>query len=401
MTLIIDPDKYDPVAIAESLAARAKKILNKAVSSRAFCPTGDGGGIDNSCSSKDGGSASPSSLPLHSAAEKITTADIQQMIVDAGVASADVSDSVGLLKSPRRFELVGSVAKSMPPDADAAGDFAMDTIAAHSPKAKPLSSQFLEDVRDRITSSISSGLPAGQASTDPRTRAISLIATLTASTVEYPEMADAPVIARTSDEVFQAVLAEGGSPIEAIGVVSAAAFYSTLGDEITINTDNSFDYIVSLASTAASEKDPKTGKWKSPSGDVPFFSTSQLGHVIVHEDAHRIHWQGLRSHLGIEIGKKLKMGDTESVALFNEMRQRSLALLTHLTANKHVAKKMFDVSGYSRTKPVEFVAEYYTALRLEKVPRDEELDEVMKILGFPPDKLPAGKATKANGKKKP
>jgi len=56
------------------------------------------------------------------------------------------------------------------------------------------------------------------------------------------------------------------------------------------------------------------------------------------------------------------------------------------------------VSGYSRTKPVEFVAEYFTALRLDKASRDPELDEVMEILGFPPDKLPKGKPAKGKSK---
>lgn len=366
------------------------------VDNRAFCPTGDGGGVDNSCSSSEGGggAASATISPLHQAAEKITTNDIQMMIVDNGVASSDISESVGLLKSPRRFELVGSVGKNMPLDPVAAADFARDTISSHSPKARPLPDKFLDEVSDRIADSIVSGKQAGSHSADPHTRAVSLVATLTACTVEYPEMADLPIKARNSDEVFQTVLAEGGSPIEAVSVVKAVAFYSILDDDITINVDASFDYIVQLASSAASEKDPRTKKWGPPSGVDPFFSTSQLGHVVVHEDAHRLHWQSIRGIVGVPVGKKLAPGSAESLALTSEVRQRSIALLSHLTANKHVAKKMMGVSGYAATKAVEFVAEYYTALRLEKVSRDQELDDVMDILGFPRGKLPAGKPKK-------
>lgn len=398
MTLIIDPDKYDPIAIAESLAARARKILNKHLSRRAFCPTGEGGGVDNSCSAGDGG-GSPISA-LHQSAEKITASDIQTMIIDTGVASNDISESVGLLKSPRRFELVGSVGKNMPLAPVAAASFARDTISAHSPKAKPLPERFLDEVSDRVAQSIADNRAAGAHAADPHTRSVSLIATLTACTVEYPEMADSPIKARNSDEIFRDILAEGGSPMDAVGAVKAVAFYSILDDDITINVDNSFDYVVQLASSAASDKDPKTKKWAPAGGVIPFFSTSQLGHVVVHEDAHRIHWQGIRDHLGIATGTKLQPGSTEAKSLTNEMRQRSISLLTHLTANRDVAKKMFGVSGYSQTQPMEFVAEYYTALRLEKMSRDKELDDVMVILGFPRDKIPAGKAKSQKGKKK-
>jgi hypothetical protein len=186
------------------------------------------------------------------------------------------------------------------------------------------------------------------------------------------------------------MIADGTPPHVAADLSQGgAAFYAGKEDRIVINADNAAAYIDSILAAAASEFNESTGKWESVSGGVPFYSTSQLGHSLVHENGHMIHYRAIRDSLGIPQGKKLDAD--ESRLLEKSLTDRCKALLDHLRQSPATGKKLKNISGYAMSNPIETVAEYYTSLALGVAKRDSDLDEVMVIMGFPADRLPPGK----------
>jgi hypothetical protein len=207
---------------------------------------------------------------------------------------------------------------------------------------------------------------------------------------EFPEIVDAPVSIMRRQEIFDELVAEGNPPQVAASLAQGgAAFYAGKEDKIVINADNGVAYINSILSAAASELDEDTGKWQSATGGVPFYSTSQLGHSLVHEHGHMVHYRAMRDSLGIPQGRQLD--DAESRMLEKSLSERGRVLLDHLRQNPETVKKLKSISGYAMTNPVETVAEYYTSLALGVAKRDSDIDEVMVIMGFPADRLPPGK----------
>ena len=370
--------------------------------SRAFCPTGEGGGVDNSCGS---GEMSPS---LHSSSEKVTPTQMAEMVTRDGIAGEDVGESMKLLKTPRRFELVGTLIKTMPSDSVDAGDFSVRTVEMAAPKGREVP----EELSDQIASAVQEmygdairyanekRVSRSLAIDDASMSAACFTAQMASGVAEYPDILDADIRVMRRQEVFDTLISEGLSQEKAAeATMKAAALYSSISDRIIVNADNSVDYINSVAGTAVSTLDEDTEEWSTPGGAIPFYSTTQLGHSIAHEDGHRIHYQAIRKSLGILLGTRLT--EDEFSRFYSSIQTTRTLIQLHVAGKPEVAKKIASLSGYANTNPFEFVAEYYTALALGKVKRDSDLDEAMGIMGFPKEMLPAGKkSTKKGGQKK-
>jgi hypothetical protein len=386
----------------------ASAIVGQIASSigfRAFCPTGDGGGVDNSCSASD------SSPQLHVSSERLTTEQLAEMVSRDGTSSDDVDESMGLLKTPRRFEFVGTLIKTMPSDSSDAGDFAVRTVESAAPKGKAVPESLSDEIAsavqgiygDAIQYSKDNKVPRGPLLDDAAMMSACLTAQIAAGVMEYPDILDSSLSVLRSNELFSTLVSEGNSPKSSANAIKVgAALYSAISDRIIVNADNSLDYINSVMASAASIYDEDAKEWHPAGGDVPYYSTTQIGHSLAHEDGHRIHYQAIRTSVGIELG--VTMTSDEMSKFSSQMQLNSMKLVAHLSSRPEVTRKMFDVSGYARTNAHEFVAEYYTALALGVAERDSDLDEAMGIMGFPKDKIPAGrkasKASKKGSKKK-
>jgi hypothetical protein len=363
-------------------------------SSRAFCPTGDGGGVDNSCSAE-----SSSSTPgLHVSSVKLTSDEMFEMVRNGGSAGEDVDKAMGNLKTAKRFELVGAITQSMPLDSSDAGEFASRTVESAAAKGKPVPEQLSRQIADAVEGIYGSSIQYAKDNRIPRGEAINqaalvsacFIAQVASGVKEFPEIVNSPVEVKRRQEIFDMMIADGTPPHVAADLSQGgAAFYAGKEDRIVINADNAAAYIDSILAAAASELNEDTGKWESASGGVPFYSTSQLGHSLVHENGHMIHYRAIRDSLGIPHGKKLNAD--ESRLLEKSLTDRCKTLLDHLRQSPATGKKLKNISGYAMSNPIETVAEYYTSLALGVAKRDSDLDEVMVIMGFPADRLPPGK----------
>lgn len=389
---------FDEVVFDTGLAGKKKTVWSSGTpNTRAFCPTGDGGGVDNSCSADD----SSGSPQLHAASERLTPRDIEKMISGDSKASRSVEDSMKLLKSKKRFELVGSLTKSMPTDSVDAGDFSSKTVASAAPKGKSVSDSLSREIEDAvegiygdlIRTSNEQKFPRSLAIKDATLKAACFVTQMAAGVKEYPDILDSPVHVMRGTDIFDRMIDEGLGVAEAVGASQhAAAMYSGTDDIIIVNADAGIGYINSVIAAAASEKNEDTGEWESVSGGIPFYSTSQLGHSLAHEHAHMLHYRAVRTELGLPHGKKLEKD--EMLSLSSSLKGKCVAIMSHIRDNPEVGEKLKGISGYAMTNPLETVAEYYTALALGIAKRDSDIDEVMVILGFPKDKLPAGKKGK-------
>jgi hypothetical protein len=286
----------------------------------------------------------------------------------------------------------------MPLDSSDAGEFALRTVESAAAKGKPVPKQLSRQIADAVEGIYGSSIQYAKDNNIPRGDAINQAAMASACFIsqvasgvkEFPEIVDAPVSIMRRQEIFDELVAEGNPPQVAASLSQGgAAFYAGKEDKIVINADNGVAYINSILSAAASELDEDTGKWESATGGVPFYSTSQLGHSLVHEHGHMVHYRAMRDSLGIPQGTKLD--DDESRLLEKSLSERGRTLLDHLRQNPETVKKLKNISGYAMTNPVETVAEYYTSLALGVAKRDSDIDEVMVIMGFPADRLPPGK----------
>jgi hypothetical protein len=388
----VSPDEF--IAIHRP-SERSVSVIGK--ERRAFCPTGDGGGVDNSCSADD----SAGSPQLHAASERLTPQDLEKMISDDGKASRSVEGSMKLLKSKRRFELVGALTQSMPVDSVDAGDFSSKTVASAAPKGKSVSGSLSREIADAVEGIYGDLIRTANEQKAPRSLAIKdaalksacFVSQMAAGVKEYPDILDSPVHVMRGTDIFDRMIDDGLGVAEAAKAAQhAAAMYSGTDDIIIVNADAGIGYINSVLAAAASVKNEETGEWESVSGGVPFYSTSQLGHSIAHENAHLLHYRAVRTELGLPHGKKLEKD--EMLILASSLKIKCVAVMSHIGANPEVGEKLMAISGYAMTNPLETVAEYYTALALGVAKRDSDIDEVMVILGFPKDKLPAGKKGK-------
>jgi hypothetical protein len=389
---------FDEVVFDTGLAGKKKTVWSSgSPNARAFCPTGDGGGVDNSCSADD----SAGSPQLHAASERLTPQDLEKMISDDGKASRSVEGSMKLLKSKRRFELVGALTQSMPVDSVDAGDFSSKTVASAAPKGKSVSGSLSREIADAVEGIYGDLIRTANEQKAPRSLAIKdaalksacFVSQMAAGVKEYPDILDSPVHVMRGTDIFDRMIDDGLGVAEAAKAAQhAAAMYSGTDDIIIVNADAGIGYINSVLAAAASVKNEETGEWESVSGGVPFYSTSQLGHSIAHENAHLLHYRAVRTELGLPHGKKLEKD--EMLILASSLKIKCVAVMSHIGANPEVGEKLKAISGYAMTNPLETVAEYYTALALGVAKRDSDIDEVMVILGFPKDKLPAGKKGK-------
>jgi hypothetical protein len=364
-------------------------------SARAFCPTGEGGGLDNSCSASDGGA---SQVPIHAASTRKSVGELAEMVSAEGSAPADVAKSLGNLKTEKRFELVGSLMKTIPSDSVDAGDFADKTVQQAAPKGIKVPAKLSNEISSAVEGIYSDAIRYGKDNRLPRADSISdaslvsacLIAQVSAGVREFPDIVDSPVRVMRRGVIFNEMISQGIPPHQAAQLADGgAAFYDFAKDEITVNADNGVNYINGILAVAATELDEDTGKRKGVTGDVPFYSTSQLGHSLAHENGHMIHYRAMRESLGLPTRGSLN--ETERMSLVQEVQRTGLTLLEHLKKNPDVVKKLQAISGYAMTNPQETAAEYYTSLVLGVAERDPDIDGVMTIIGFPVDKLPQKK----------
>lgn len=402
MTVINDPLKYDPIEIAKSLVRGKYDDIEE---SRAFCPNGEGGGVTNSCSNGGSPAATPSTtLAFHPSSEKLTVDELGKMARGEGQSGGDVESAMKLLKTPQRFELIGALTKSMPRDSVDAGDYAVSLVESVVPKDRGLPEKLSDQIAEVIQGFYGDSIQYGKENNIPRNDSIEeaalltscLTAELAAGISEHPTVLDASLGVIRRQAAFDKMKDGGLEAEKAARMAStASAMYDATEDSIYVIAENAFDYVNSVMGTAASRKDD-TGKWETISGDVPFYSTSQLGHSIAHENGHRLHYQAIRRSLGMEVGTKLT--DEEIGKLQEHIVARDEAFSKHIRENPGVALKMVMVSKYAQSLSAEFVAEYYTGLSIGSMNRDDDLDKLMDIMGFPVSELPKGK--KGASKKK-
>jgi hypothetical protein len=377
-------NSFDDV-VSDSFPGKQKTLW----SSRAFCPTGDGGGLDNSCSASDGGA---SQVQLHAASTGKTVSELAEMVSAEGSASADVAKSLGKLKTEKRFELVGSLIKTMPSDSVDAGDYAAKTVQQAAPKGVQIPASLSNAISSAVEGIYADAIRQGNDNRLPRADVIAaasfssacLVAQISAAVREFPEVVDSQFRVMGRVDIFNEIVSQGVPQQQAAGIVDgSAAFYDFSSDEITVVAENSANYIDGILAVAAVDAN---------TGDVPFYSTSQLGHSITHEVGHKIHFLAMRETLGLPRGQKLE--DYEKMLLLTEVQRTGVALLEHLRSRPDVVKKLQAISGYAMKNPQETAAEYYTSLALGVAKRDPDIDGVMTIIGFPVDKLPPGKKGK-------
>lgn len=335
---------------------------------RAFCPTGEGNGVDNSCSASTGGGKQ---------AERITISDFNSAVSESGHSGLDAFESMEHLDGSRQFEFVGSISKNIDP--------------LHPAASASYAKQFVTECG--YGGSVSVDLErwvyrkAQAAAKDPLSRyeAASAIAVLGSAASQSPEIIGMPIRLKASDQIQQEVLRRTGDPRSAMRAALAAAIYSIDTDEITVNIDSSGTFVSSVGQAAVN-------------GDGPF-STDRISHAITHESGHLIHFRAIRESLGIKSGVKASDDEIQKILDEEDSRvQRCLELIgaqswedVRKDSPNSIARKIASVSLYSQSMPSEFVAEYYTGLRLGVLSRDKDLDKVAEELGFPMDKMPEGK----------
>lgn len=336
-------------------------------------------GPKNDCASDDSPSVNPAVSSPKSESEGLTMQSLANGLSRGGSASKDPNESLKLLRTDRRFEIVGSFAKNIdarrPSDA---ADFASKFLTTLGTKTKKLPEAFVEDVSEDVEE----GIRQSKTKKQGAERAACLLASISAAVAEHPEVLDATLFARDTDEFYDAIVASGDPPRAAQEASeSAAAMYSILSDSISINTSIADHYIFAIAENAFAE--------------TKQFSSSHPGHALIHEVGHMVHYRALRASVGLPARGKISMqGVTKMFQEFARRANDVAALLNSGAEGDRAGGKLVKLSRYGASHPAEFVAEYYAGLATGAVARDADLDKVAVMLGFPADKLPEGKKKK-------
>lgn len=117
-------------------------------------------------------------------------------------------------------------------------------------------------------------------------------------------------------------------------------------------------------------------------GESGYDSTPDDAHTIIHENAHRSHYNEIRRRVGLERPPK-GSGPDEWEKYTAEAEDHAYGSLRKEVArdpewNARVAEKVKGVSMYAMTDPFEAVAEYTTAVRLGYRDNDKDLDRLCK-----------------------
>jgi hypothetical protein len=118
---------------------------------------------------------------------------------------------------------------------------------------------------------------------------------------------------------------------------------------------------------------------------VGYVSSDDPSHSLLHEQAHKEHWDSLNEMYGKPTSSKG----------FYEMQDRVDDLARSFLKNKSTARGMdkkisSQISRYATTDAMEFVAEYASGVKTGSVRRDSQFDDFAKALGAkPPRKMVA------------
>jgi hypothetical protein len=356
------PPHQRPKKWERSIDAKHASLLAFA-QSRGFCPNGEGNGVTNTCSSKDGGSelaripksAGPSLDPYD--------APISEE------AGTDVHSKLVLSNTPRLLEIPGAIHNNF--------------IHGNSRANVGFMHETLESVGYPTATCSQIAKAASPMASDgdyDRARAAILMGQFVASAHDHPAIAASPVKLATDAVAKKEIGKEVGSR-----VLDIPAYFMPQDGIIRLNSAGAIQLADRAASIAAGDSDKHTAGW---------FSTKSLSHCLVHEEGHRIHFDALRSDLGLYTGTDRPLSKRDMFALGRtlEVAEAKAIVLAH--SNPDVFKAIEKLSGYACTSPREAVAEYYAKAILTGK-RDKHLDKFMDAIGFPVERLgPQKKAKK-------
>ena len=110
---------------------------------KGFCPTGPGGGVDNSCGRGGGGSSGIA------AAARVSVARAQSLVNDARVRAVPIKDK-GLEKADKHLRDAAKELGKQTPDVSRAAWFVDAAARAAAPTSSPLLNESLRKLADEV-----------------------------------------------------------------------------------------------------------------------------------------------------------------------------------------------------------------------------------------------------------
>lgn len=240
-------------------------------------------------------------------------------------------------------------------------------------------SKFAEEIQWQYNDDVDSGTPEHTAAST----AAGTLSLLAAAARVYPAAKKEPFVPLTRDMVIDEFVADGMKKEDATAFAGqAAAFYSIRDDKIFVNLGTGTTNLISAA-----EDDERKSR-----GELTHLSSTHFGHTIVHEIAHKIHFQHLRSLVGIKSGVSHDSGSPELEALLKAENDARAAAIDYCKDNSlPLSDVATQVSAYATESPSEFVAEYYAGVATGAIARTPLLDGLMAACNFPMNKMPRKK----------
>lgn len=307
---------------------------------RAFCPTGEGGGIDNSCSSV----ASTKTPRENKPRDRKSHPDELRKVVALSKSNAT------------RKEIQDAIEDAIVGKSGWFGGYTPGPVLpSELCKALGVPIDNLNDIDDLMASSWG----------HERVAIASLITQLSATNEINPRILKD---ARIRIDTMKTVSEQTGDSWSSFLGVAGAYVPST-------------DVIHYIAGSGDSDHDVNMRLYESK-----FTSTPEDAHVIVHEIAHRDHYREIEKRTGL---RRPKNGSVEEQAqYFSETQEAVYDSLTDETLSDPAWKQRFlqkagQISFYATTDPFELVAEYTTAVRLGHKENDPDLDRFCKAMYAP------------------
>lgn len=316
---------------------------------RAFCPTGEGGGIDNTCGTGDGSGAAKHSASTK--ARKSSSPDVKP-------ATKEVKEIARLIKSGANPKKINSAIRDaiVGKSGWISGYKPGKVLPSEMCKSLGLNVQNIEEL-DKLM----------EDSWDHERRGIAdLISQMAVAANDDPSGLSGAKI--RIDTLKSAAKLAGLSPWE---LSTTSAFYMPGTDTI---------HLVSGAVDHDSDSIEKMY-------DIGYDSTPEFSHVVIHENSHRAHFQAAAKAAGMKFPKEGSTLDEKKEFTF-DLQNFVYARITKAVmgdrewANR-VEKKIRDISFYATTDPFEGIAEYTTAVRLGYAENDEDLDRFCREMYAP------------------
>ena len=315
---------------------------------RAFCPTGDGGGVDNSCGGGEGSVASKHTSTKSKSSKEPKSSSVAK----------EVKDIERLIKSGAHPDKISNAVRDA--IVGKSGWFSGYTPGKVSPaemcKALGVKVQNVDQLDELMSKSW-----------DHERRGIAdVIAQIAVASSDDPSgLKGAPIRIDTASSAAK------DTGLAAWELNSTSAFYMPSTDTIHI-----------LAGTV--DMTPGAIEAMYESG---YDSTPEFSHVVIHENAHREHFLAAGKAAGLTPpgkGSSMKEKEKFSRELNRFVYER---LRKALTADKEwlgrCEEKVKKVSFYATTDPFEVVAEYTAAVRLGYADNDRDLDRLCREMYAP------------------